>query len=60
VLQELRRLDQAMGRRVQQRRRNTHEPPGTNAAEQLQAGMLLDASGLQPSAKGWRIKYSGD
>lgn len=22
-------------------------------------GMLLDASGLQPSSKGWRIKYSG-
>jgi hypothetical protein len=28
--------------------------------EELQkAGMLLDASGLQPSVKGWRIKYSG-
>jgi hypothetical protein len=27
--------------------------------EELQkAGMLLDASGLQPSSKGWRIKYS--
>jgi len=24
-----------------------------------QAGMLLDASGLQPSAKGWRINYDG-
>jgi hypothetical protein len=23
------------------------------------AGMLLDGSGLQPTAKGWRIKYSG-
>jgi hypothetical protein len=23
------------------------------------AGMLLDAAGLQPSAKGWRVKYSG-
>jgi len=23
------------------------------------AGLLLDASGLQPSAKGWRIKYTG-
>lgn len=23
------------------------------------AGMLLDASGLQASSKGWRIKYSG-
>ena len=28
--------------------------------EQLvKAGVLLDGSGLQPSAKGWRIKYSG-
>jgi hypothetical protein len=28
--------------------------------EELQkAGALLDASGLQPSARGWRIKYSG-
>ncbi|MDD5036446.1 MAG: YciI family protein [Methylococcaceae bacterium] len=28
--------------------------------EELQeAGVLLDASGLQPSAKGWRIQYSG-
>jgi hypothetical protein len=27
--------------------------------EQLaQAGVLLDASGLQPSSKGWRIRYS--
>jgi hypothetical protein len=24
------------------------------------AGALLDASGLQPSSKGWRIKYAGD
>ena len=24
------------------------------------AGVLLDANGLQPSAKGWRIRYSGD
>ncbi len=23
------------------------------------AGMLLDGSGLQPSSKGWRIKYDG-
>lgn len=23
------------------------------------AGVLLDASGLQPSSKGWRIKYDG-
>lgn len=28
--------------------------------EQLaKAGVLLDASGLQPSARGWRIRYSG-
>src|SRR5262245_19247619 len=28
--------------------------------EQLvKAGVLLDGSGLQPSSKGWRIKYSG-
>ncbi|HUQ53018.1 MAG TPA: YciI family protein [Gammaproteobacteria bacterium] len=29
--------------------------------EQLaKAGVLLDAAGLQPSAKGWRIRYVGD
>ncbi len=28
--------------------------------ELAKAGMLLDASGLQPSSKGWRIQYSGD
>ncbi|HVK94977.1 MAG TPA: YciI family protein [Noviherbaspirillum sp.] len=29
--------------------------------EQLaKAGVLLDASGLQASSKGWRIRYSGD
>ena len=29
--------------------------------EELQkAGVLLDGSGLQPSSKGWRIRYSGD
>ncbi len=27
--------------------------------ELSKAGVLLDASGLQPSSKGWRIKYSG-
>lgn len=27
--------------------------------ELAKAGMLLDASGLQDSGKGWRIKYSG-
>jgi hypothetical protein len=25
----------------------------------VKAGVLLDASGLQPSAKGWRIRYEG-
>jgi hypothetical protein len=28
--------------------------------ELAKAGVLLDGSGLQPSAKGWRIRYSGD
>src|SRR5512145_2122796 len=29
--------------------------------EQLaKAGVLLDGSGLQPSSKGWRIRYAGD
>ena len=27
--------------------------------ELAKAGVLLDASGLQPSSKGWRIKYGG-
>jgi hypothetical protein len=27
--------------------------------ELVKAGVLLDASGLQPSSKGWRIKYDG-
>ena len=27
--------------------------------ELAKAGFLIDASGLQPSAKGWRIRYSG-
>jgi len=27
--------------------------------ELVKAGMLLDASGLQASSKGWRVKYSG-
>jgi hypothetical protein len=27
--------------------------------ELAKAGALLDASGLQPSSKGWRIQYSG-
>jgi hypothetical protein len=28
--------------------------------ELIKAGVLLDGSGLQPSAKGWRIRYDGD
>lgn len=28
--------------------------------ELTKAGLLLDASGLQASSKGWRIKYSGN
>jgi hypothetical protein len=27
--------------------------------ELARAGMLLDGSGLQPTSKGWRVKYSG-
>ena len=27
--------------------------------ELTQAGVLLDATGLQPTSKGWRIRYSG-
>ena len=27
--------------------------------ELAKAGVLLDASGLKPSAKGWRVRYSG-
>jgi hypothetical protein len=27
--------------------------------ELAQAGVLLDASGLQPSSKGWRVRYEG-
>ena len=28
--------------------------------ELAKAGVLLDASGLQPSSKGWRVRYEGD
>jgi hypothetical protein len=27
--------------------------------ELARAGVLLDASGLQPTSKGWRVRYSG-
>lgn len=33
---------------------------GAYHEELAKAGMLLDASGLQASSKGWRIDYSGD
>jgi len=33
---------------------------GAYHEELAKAGALLDASGLQPSAKGWRVGYSGD
>ena len=36
------------------------ERMGRYHEELARAGMLLDASGLQPSATGWRIRYSGD
>src|SRR5256712_6287654 len=40
-----------------------HEPilaeMATYHEELVKAGVLLDASGLQASSKGWRIKYSG-
>ena len=28
--------------------------------ELVKAGVLLDASGLQPTSSGWKVKYSGD
>lgn len=28
--------------------------------ELAKAGVLLDASGLQPSARGWRVRYAGE
>jgi hypothetical protein len=32
---------------------------GAYHEELAQAGVLLDATGLQPSSKGWRVRYSG-
>ncbi|HEY4295676.1 MAG TPA: YciI family protein [Paraburkholderia sp.] len=32
---------------------------GTYHEELARAGVLLDATGLQPSSAGWRIRYSG-
>lgn len=32
---------------------------GAYHEELAKAGVLLDATGLQPSSKGWRIQYSG-
>ena len=31
----------------------------TDHEELAKAGVLLDASGLHPSSKGWRVRYSG-
>ena len=28
--------------------------------DMAQAGVLLDGSGLQPSRKGWRVRYTAD
>ena len=42
---------------------NTQELVDAMAAyheELAKAGALLDGSGLQPSARGWRIRYAGD
>jgi hypothetical protein len=36
------------------------EAMATYHDELVKAGVLLDASGLQPSSSGWKIKYSGD
>lgn len=33
---------------------------GTYHEELAKAGVLLDGTGLQPTSKGWRLKYSGD
>ena len=33
---------------------------GAYHEELAKAGVLIDGSGLQPSSKGWRIKYSGN
>jgi hypothetical protein len=32
---------------------------GAYHEELAKAGVLLDATGLQPSSKGWRVRYSG-
>jgi hypothetical protein len=36
------------------------EAMGAYHEELVKAGVLLDASGLQPSSKGWKVKYTGD
>jgi hypothetical protein len=36
------------------------EEMGAFHEELAKAGVLLDGSGLQPSSKGWRIRYEGD
>jgi len=36
------------------------EAMGAYHDELVKAGVLLDASGLQPSSAGWKVKYTGD
>lgn len=36
------------------------EAMGAYHDELVKAGVLLDASGLQPSSSGWKIRYTGD
>ena len=36
------------------------EKMATYHEELAKAGALLDASGLQPTSKGWRVKYAGE
>ena len=40
-------------------RRELFAAMATYHEELAKAGVLLDASGLQPSSKGWRVKYTG-
>ncbi|MEO7393034.1 MAG: YciI family protein [Ramlibacter sp.] len=39
---------------------NLFRAMATYHEELAKAGALLDASGLQPSSKGWRVRYDGD
>jgi hypothetical protein len=50
VMSELLKIDQWQERFAQM---------ATYHEELQKAGVLLDANGLHPSSKGWRVKYSG-